>query len=116
MRTPFVLPAMLCFVICATALTYTDMGATQTSPPAAKAEKAVKVQGCVSATNGNYNLTDTSGTIYRLAGDASKFNEHNAHEVEVTGTVAPSTSDQAGSQPTLTVSSIEPIAPSCNAS
>jgi hypothetical protein len=104
---------MLCFVICAAALTYTDTGSTQTSPPQGR---AAKVLGCVSASNGNYNLTDGSGTIYRLAGDASKFNEHNAHKVEVTGTVTPSTSDQAGSQPTLTVASIQPIAPNCNAS
>ncbi len=121
MKRPLVLSAMLCFVICATALTYIDTGSTQspttsTQQPGKADKPATKVQGCVSAGNGAFNLTDGSGTIYRLAGDASKFPEHNGHKVEVTGTIAPPTSGQADSQPTLTVSAIELIASSCTAS
>ncbi|HJX83263.1 MAG TPA: hypothetical protein VJ723_02835 [Candidatus Angelobacter sp.] len=119
MHKPFLLSAMFCFVICATALTYTDISSTQlpktsTQEPG-KNDKPAKVQGCVSAANGAFSLTDGSGTIYKLAGDASKFPEHNGHKVEVTGTIAPATSGQAESQPTLTVASIQLIAPSCHA-
>jgi hypothetical protein len=123
MRKPLVLTAMLFFVIVATALTYSDLGPTGTSAQQpAKADnpldkdKPVKVQGCVSAANGMFSLTDGSGTVYRLAGDASKFPEHNGHKVEITGTITPPTSGQADSQPTLTVASIELVASSCTAS
>jgi hypothetical protein len=123
MKSPLVLSGMLCFVICATALTYVDAGSTQSPKTSTQqsgksdkpADKQAKVQGCVSASNGAFYLTDGSGTIYKLAGDASKFPEHNGHKVEVTGTIAPPTSDQANAQPILTVSAIELIAPSCNA-
>ena len=123
MKSPFLLSGMLCFVVCATALTYVDAGSTQSPKTATQqpgksdkpADKQAKVQGCVSASNGAFNLTDGSGTIYKLAGDTSKFPEHNGHKVEVTGTIAPATSDQADSQPTLTVAAIELIAPSCHA-
>jgi hypothetical protein len=117
MHKPFLLSAMFCFVICATALTYTDTPQppkTSTQQPG-KNDKQAKILGCVSASNGAFSLTDGSGTIYKLAGDVSKFPEHNGHKVEVTGTIAPPTSGQADSQPTLTVAAIELIAPSCNA-
>ena len=108
---------MLLFVICATFITFMSADSHQPSPQQpAKGDKQAKVQGCVSEANAIFNLTDSSGTIYRLAGDASKFTEHNGHRVEVTGAITPSTSSQTDSQPTITVSSVQHIASTCNAS
>ena len=122
MRNPFLLPAMLCFVIFATAVTYTDAGSGRASvqqPSKArnstqKSADQAKVQGCVSVVNGNFNLTDGSGTTYRMAGDTSKFTEFNGHKVEVTGAVTPPTSGQPDSQPTVAVASVQDIASTCS--
>ncbi len=124
MRNPFLLPAMLCFVIFATAVTYTDAGSSRASiqqsakpdKPAQKpADPQANVRGCVSVANGNFNLTDGSGTVYHMAGDTSKFTEFNGHMVEVTGAVAPPTSGQPDSQPTVTVASVQDVASTCGA-
>lgn len=114
---------MLCFVIFATAVTYTDAGSSRASvqqaakPDKQPADKSApsKVQGCVSAANGNFNLTDSSGTIYRMAGDTSKLVEFNGHKVEATGTITPPTSGQPNSQPILAVAAVQDVASNCNA-
>jgi hypothetical protein len=127
MRNPFLLPAMLCFVIFATAVTYTDAGSSRASvQQSGKADKPApagkpvdqqgqsKVQGCLSVANGNFNLTDGSGTIYRMTGDTSKLAEYNGHQIEATGAVTPPTSGQPDSQPTLTIASVQDVASTCS--
>lgn len=80
------------------------------------------VQGCLSGSDGNYTLTDRSGTVYQLTGDTSKLAAHVGHTISVTGTSSSSsasTSGQAMSGPadshsTLMVSSFRHVSPNCN--
>ena len=44
------------------------------------------VQGCLSQSNGNYTLTDSSGMAYQLTGDTGKLQAHVGHTIQVTGT------------------------------
>jgi hypothetical protein len=83
------------------------------------------VQGCLSGSDGNFTITDQSGTTYRLTGDTSKLTEHVGHEVKITGTTsadsaasgasgaAGSTAGSAGASQELQVSSVKHIAKSC---
>ena len=43
------------------------------------------VEGCLQGSNGNFTLTDKSGTTYQLSGDTSKLSKHVGHEVQITG-------------------------------
>jgi hypothetical protein len=82
------------------------------------------VQGCLSGSDGNYTLTDKSGTSYRLTGDTAKLSEHIGHEVKITGSTASSSAatgngsgtDSMGGSPgskQLQVSSVKHIAKTC---
>jgi Protein of unknown function (DUF5818) len=80
------------------------------------------VQGCLQSSDGNYTLTDKSGTSYQLHGDTSKLSAHVGHEVQITGsTSGPSATNssmgtQAGGtlQPTLTVESMKHVSKTCH--
>src|SRR2546428_13291904 len=56
----------------------------------ANASGQTSVEGCLQGSNGNFILTDNSGTTYQLQGDTSKLNEHVGHEVRITGTTSAS--------------------------
>jgi Protein of unknown function (DUF5818) len=88
------------------------------------------VEGCLQGSNGNFTLTDNSGTTYTLAGDTSKLTEHVGHEVRIKGTAsgaaAGSSGAGAGSSSgasagagapgggqTLTVESVKHVAKTC---
>jgi hypothetical protein len=81
------------------------------------------VEGCLQGSNGNFTLTDKSGTTYQLSGDTSKLSKHVGHEVQITSSTsgssaASSTSSmpQGGSQQqTLTVDKVKHISESCKA-
>jgi hypothetical protein len=84
------------------------------------------VQGCLSGSDGNYTLTDKSGTAYQLSGDTSKLSAHIGHTISVTGMSmgTGSSGAQSGSmsspsdssQKTLMVSSFKHVSPTCSAS
>ena len=82
------------------------------------------VQGCLSGSDGNYTLTDSSGTKYQLSGDRSKLSAHVGHEVQITGTTSqsgtPSTTTSGTStstgQQTLNVSGVKHISSTCSSS
>src|SRR5215469_4755802 len=59
----------------------------------------MKVKGCLSGSDGNYTLTDNSGTAYQLSGDTSKLSSHVGHEIQVTGTTAEAAASAVGSTP-----------------
>ena len=88
------------------------------SPTSDAANKSV--EGCVSGSDGNYTLTDKSGTSYQLTGDTSKLAEHVGHEVRITGSM-PSASSASGGMAgdstegkhTLQVSSVKHISKTC---
>src|SRR5438270_9511787 len=47
------------------------------------------IQGCLSGSDGNYMLTqDGTGTVYKLSGGDSKLKDHVGHEVQVSGQLA----------------------------
>jgi hypothetical protein len=82
------------------------------------------VQGCLSGSDGNYTLTDKSGTAYQLSGDTSKLAAHVGHTISVIGMSSGMSGAQSGSmsspsdssQKTLMVSSFKHVSPTCNAS
>lgn len=91
--------------------------ATQSTPTSGGG--STTVQGCLSGTDGNYTLTDKSGTAYQLTGDTAKLSEHVGHEIKVTGsTSAPAggASASAGasqSAQSLQVSSVKHVSKTC---
>lgn len=86
------------------------------------------VEGCLSGSNGNFTLTDKSGTSYQLAGDTSKLSDHVGQDVQITGSSsqnssasAPSSSSGASAassgasaQQTLNVSSVTKVSDTCS--
>jgi len=89
------------------------------SPTSAGANKSV--EGCLSGSDGNYMLTDKSGTSYRLTGDTSKLAEHVGHEVKITGSMPNSAAasggmagDSAEGKNTLQVNSVKHISKTCS--
>lgn len=79
-------------------------------------------QGCLQGSDGNYTLTDKTGTTYQLQGDTAKLSAHVGHEVQITGSTASAstttnpttgTPTSAAQQPTLTVQSVKHISKTC---
>lgn len=96
--------------------------ASQSSSQTSNANET-KIQGCLSGSDGNYTLTDASGTTYQLTGDTAKLSEHVGHEVELTGTQssASSSSSSASSgqtgtsnQASFSVSAVRHISKTCS--
>jgi hypothetical protein len=79
------------------------------------------VQGCLSGSDGNYTVTDKTGTSYRLTGDTAKLSEHIGHEVKVSGTKSTAAATGAsdtmgqtgGAQQSIQVTSVKHIAKTC---
>jgi hypothetical protein len=95
---------------------------TQSGQTSASASGQTTVQGCLQGSDGNYTLTDDSGTTYQLQGDTSKLSAHVGHEVQITGSTtsaSSATSPQTGTptgatqQPTLTVENMKHISETC---
>ncbi len=103
---------------------------TGSSQKEATASGQTTVEGCLQGSDGNYTLTDNSGTMYQLKGDTSKLSAHVGHEVQITGTTsgASATSPSASTgttnpttgtpttgaqQATLTVQNMKHISKTC---
>lgn len=90
---------------------------------AAKASGSNTIEGCLQNSNGQYTLTDKSGTVHQLSGAATKLDHHVGHEVELTGkpgvrTIDTTSTMGAGSstaveQPVFDVKSVKHIAATC---
>ena len=91
-------------------------GAGQSSSPSSG---QTSVKGCLQGSDGNFTLTDQSGTTYQLQGDTSKLSEHVGHEVQIMGTTSDasassgSSTSQGSSQPTLTVAKVKHLSKTC---
>jgi hypothetical protein len=82
------------------------------------------IQGCLAGSDGNFTLTDKSGTTYQLTGATAKLQAHVGHTISVTGTTGPSAgapgmqsgsmSAPAETQPTLNVTSFKHVSPNCS--
>jgi len=103
---------------------YPRTGSTQTGT---EATGQTAVEGCLQSANGNFTLTDKSGTTYNLQGDTSKLTEHVGHEVQITGSTSGSSSASSSSttspsgtsgsqQPMLTVDKVKHISKTCKSS
>lgn len=88
---------------------------------------AQTVEGCLQNSNGNFTLTDSSGTMYQLQGDTSKLSAHVGHEVRVTGMTSSGSNtssettgagsgmpSSSGAQPMLTVQKFKHVSKNCN--
>jgi hypothetical protein len=81
------------------------------------------ITGCLSTTGTYFNLTDSSGKVYRLNGYANKLKDHVGHQVAITGmpgvkTVGTTTQGAASTAkeiPVFKVKSIQHVADSCKA-
>ncbi len=74
------------------------------------------VEGSLQGSNGSFTLTDTTGKIYQLEGDASQLGEHVGHEVRVTGMMSGAASGamaNSGGESTLQVKSLKHISKTC---
>jgi len=82
---------------------------------------ANSVEGCLSGSDGNYTLTDQTGTSYKLTGDTAKLSEHIGHEVKITGTKSPASATGAsdtmgqtgGAQQSIEVTSVKHVSKTC---
>src|SRR5260370_6964860 len=79
------------------------------------------VEGCLSGSDGNYTLTDQTGTSYKLTGDTAKLSEHIGHEVKITGTKSSASATGAsdtmgqtgGAQQAIEVTSVKHVSKTC---
>lgn len=134
MRKALLFPIFLLCVSWGFAQTYPSQSSGQSTTQSSTGNQTT-VQGCLSGSNGNYTLTDTSGTTYQLSGDTSKLSDHVGHKMQITGTTtqpsasasgAPGTppnpsgsqgttpsSSTGANQPTLNVTSFKHISKNC---
>ncbi|HKV82848.1 MAG TPA: hypothetical protein VJP02_32165 [Candidatus Sulfotelmatobacter sp.] len=107
----------------------TTQGSTSSAPSSNSGQTSrtgdggqMTVEGCLSGSNGNFTLTDKSGTSYQLTGDTAKLTEHVGHEIKVTGTSASAgagasgstePSGTAGAGQALQVTSVKHISKTC---
>lgn len=89
------------------------------------AASPTSLQGCLRFTDGHYRLTDSSGAIHTLIGEANHLTHYIGHQVSVTGTETVRTSDTsqqpgvestAKERPAFRVKTVKDVAPSCTAS
>lgn len=110
-----ILQIMLSLLLCTTWLVAQGMSKGQMG----KGEAGkTKVEGCLQGQSGNFTLTDSTGKVYQLQGDATKLSEHVGHEVSIAGTVSESsrTSTAAsGSEPILEVENVKHVSKTCKA-
>lgn len=115
-----ILIAVLLFSAC-WLVAQSDPSQTKSSSGAGAGSETT-VQGCLGGSEGNYTLTDKSGTSYQLAGDTAKLKEHVGHEVKVTGTASAASAassqsgsgmGQAGSSQAIQVTSVKMVSKSC---
>ena len=54
------------------------------------------VQGCLNGSNGNYTLTDKTGTTYQLTGSSADLKSHVGQQVQISGSSTPSAAGGTG--------------------
>lgn len=125
MKRLFLLSSIL---VLTAAFALAQYGSQSGSSPSSSSMSQTTIEGCLAGSDGNYNLTDKSGTTYQLTGDTAKLQHHVGHTVQITGTSdAPSASDMSGkqsgsmsspsdSQPTFKVTSFKHISATCGSS
>lgn len=124
MKKPFLLSSIL---LLTAAFAVAQYGSQSGSNPSSSDMSQTTIQGCLAGSDGNYTLTDKSGTTYQLTGDTAKLQNHVGHTIQVTGTSAPDAGDmsekQSGSMsapsdspPMFNVTSFKHVSATCAAS
>jgi Protein of unknown function (DUF5818) len=111
---------ILALLLCAVwAVAQQGYPSSQTTTPSSSGQTTIK--GCLSRSDGEFALTDTSGTSYKLTGDTAKLSDHVGHEVQIKGTTTdanatPGAASAAGAaaRPTLDVTSMKHISETCS--
>lgn len=92
------------------------------SPSAAPAAAGDAVEGCLGGSNGNFTVTDDSGTIYQLQlpakADTSVLNQHLGEKIRVTGSKSEASATASGASAgghAIQVRSIDKIPGTCGA-
>lgn len=81
------------------------------------------ITGCLQYSNGHYRLTDNSGKVYQLSGEANQLTHHVGHQVAIAGTPGVRTVDttvqgaesNAKEQPVFKVKTVHQLADTCKA-
>ena len=98
-----------------TAASQAGQAAKDTGQAVTNATK-MKMKGCLSGSDGNFTLTDDSGTAYQLTGDTGKLSGHVGHEIQVTGTTAEAAASAVGSAPkSIEVTNFKATGTTCGA-
>jgi hypothetical protein len=86
------LAAMLMTAFLASAQDTSMSGSTETKANSTP----ISLQGCLSGTDGAYNLTDKqTGMVFSLTGKSDTLGQHVGHEVEITGQKSTASNDSA---------------------
>ena len=96
---------------------------TQSNSQTTSGSKETTIEGCLTGSGGDYTLSDQSGKIYQIEGDAAKLSKHVGHEVRLTGTEtsaasasgAAAATGTAESKAKFNVSKVEHVSTSCTA-
>jgi Protein of unknown function (DUF5818) len=114
----------LALLVPAARLQSQDTSPAGSSQTETAASDQITVEGCLQGTNGDYTLSDKSGSTYRLQGDTSNLSAHVGHEVQITGptsgasAIIPSMATEAEGtplRPALTVGHMKPVSEKCHA-
>lgn len=87
-----------------------------------KSSTPTTLQGCLAFTDGHYRLTDSSGKVYQLSGEANKLTHYVGQGIAVTGMLGVRTVDttQQGQessvkeQSVFKVKSVKPASGACS--
>jgi hypothetical protein len=102
----------------------------QSMPAATPSDQTqnMSITGCLNGSEGNYTLTDQTGTTYQLTGATSDLKQHVGHKVQLMGSVASSntsastppsagqTQSPSSSGKTFNVASVKHMADTCKPS
>ena len=58
---------------------------SDTSQNSGKTSSLTTIEGCLQSANGEYTLTDNTGTIHQLSGGANKLGHQVGRQIEITG-------------------------------
>ncbi len=100
---------------------------SQSSSGMSNTAKETHIQGCLSDSAGNYTLTDSSGTTWKLEGDSSDLSKHVGQEVRISGssssagmgssaTGSSASSGAGAAEQTLNVTKVKKVANTCSTS
>ena len=104
--------------------TSSDMSGMHKAPAGGTTSRTMTFEGCLSESNGKFELTDKMGTRYELTGKTANLKAHVGHTIAVTGKASTSgenqpgamSGEQGGMEQTLNVSSFRHVSSKCKSS